>query len=63
MNKCLNENHKKSQMNKIIKRIQDTKTEFNKKIDSQKKRQTEIKLQMKAQAVKQKAQGKASPTD
>lgn len=49
-------------MNKI-KRIQDTKTEFNKKIDSQKKRQTEIKLQMKAQVVKQKAQGKASPTD
>lgn len=38
----------KSQLNKIIKRIQDTKIEFNKDIESQEKGQTEMKLDMKS---------------
>lgn len=48
MNKCLNENCKKPQLNKLIEVIQYVKMEFNKKkIESLKKSQNETLLDMK----------------
>lgn len=48
MNKCLNENCKKPQLNKLMEVIQYVKMEFNKKkIESLKKSQNETLLDMK----------------
>lgn len=53
MNKCLNEDCRNTQLNEIMRTIQDINIEIKKEINSPKESQTKIKLK-KIQEVKQK---------